>query len=583
MALAFLAAAAGAGWWLARPSRSSVEVRRAIGARLAAAPSIPGDRVEAALREFYRRRGGGAAWSDGRRPNEDAVELARALEQADHEGLDPADYGVPALTVELEALREARLASLLPDAPRLAALDLRLTRGFLRFAGDLHDGRLPDSTLDADWLAERGTLDRVSTLRHALATHRVTRTLEDLAPAGAGYSRLRAALVRYRALAEAGGWPALEAGPALRRGERGERVLRLKRRLALEGDLDSTGRAPEFDLRLQRTVRAFQARHGLAGSGVVDDATRAALDVPAAERVRQIELNLERRRWLPPVFPDPHVEVSLADFTLEAHDSGRVVLRSKVVVGEPRNPTPLFSDAITYLVLDPTWRLPRRILVEEILPELARDTSYLTRHQMRVTFTHGPAPAEVRHQDVDWKAVEEDSFAYLVVQDAGDENPLGRIKFMCPNEHDVYLHDTPMKGTFGALQRAYSHGCVRVEQARALAGWLIARDTLGATDGAGRRATARVPDVRDSLDLAIASLATRRVGLREPTPVHFLYWTAWVDSSDAVQFRDDLYGLDRRLDAALRGGRTAGFVLNPAIEWGEKHRRPAPAGTAVRY
>ncbi len=568
---AVVLAGAAAVWWVSRPTRAEVLVRREIEARLSVPPAPSGDGIEAATREFYRRRGRRAAWSDGRTPSDDALAAARALADLGRDGLDPARYGGDTLAARIERLRRGGLQGLLPDPQPLAALDLALTRAWLHGASDLHDGRLPDSALDRGWVAARGRLDLVRTLRRALASHRSALDLADLAPTGEDYQRLRVALWRYRAIAEAGGWPRLADGPVLKRGASGPAVLSVRRRLAIEGD--STGLSPEFDAGLARALRAVQARHGLAESGVLDSATRAALNVSAPARVRQMELNLERWRWLPRSFPEPCVFVDLAAFRLEVRDSGRVLLRSRVVVGEPRNPTPSFSAALSYIVLNPTWRVPKRILVEETLPALARDTTWLAKHQMRVYFTHAPALREIAASAVDWTAVEEDSFPYLVIQDPGDENPLGRVKLMCPNPYDVYLHDTPLKGYFSAAARAYSHGCVRVEKARELAEWLLARDTLvDATAKPGPRKP-RTPDARDSLQAVIESLATRPVGLAHKVPVHFLYWTAWVDSAGAVEFRDDLYKIDRRLEEALATGKVADFVLNPPVEWGEKHRK----------
>ena len=570
-----LALAAGVLWWRSHLTGAEARVRDAIVARLEAGAFAGDDPVDAALRRFYARRGHRPAWSDGRRASDDAPSCAALLAGAAREGLEARDYADSALAGEVARLREPGLNGLLPDAVRFADLDLALSRGFLRYARDAHDGRLAGGALDPAWVAERDTLDLTRALRRALDAGFSDRALEDLAPERREYLRLRDALARYRAAAAAGGWPALPAGPALRRGDRGPRVLALRRRLAAEGD--STGGSPEFDAGLARALRAFQARHGLRESGAVDSATRAALNVGAAARVRQIEMNLERERWLPAQLREPCVIVSVADFTLEVRDSGRVALRSRVVVGEPRNPTPVFSAKLSQIVVNPTWRLPKRILVEETVPDFARDTSWFRRHQTRVLFTRAPKLTEVPPQSVDWSAAEEDTFPYIVVQDPGDENPLGRIKLMCPNPHDVYLHDTPAKSYFSAAVRAYSHGCVRVQEARRLADWLLARDTLVAERANLWRGRPRPRDVRDSMDAVIDSLATRWIGLRERVPVHFLYRTAWVDSAGSVQFRDDLYGFDRRLAEALRGGKAAEFVLNPPVEWGERHRSTPPA------
>ena len=570
-ALVLAAALGGALWWRSRPTEAERKVDDVLRDRLARLPERPADPIEAALLQFYRHHGRRVAWSDGVRPSLDALRCVGVLRAADSEGLDPGAYSAAALHNQAGVLVRAVLRGLPPDTTGLADFDLQLSRSCLRYARDVHDGRLPSAALDPAWVAARDTLDLAATLRRALDGGDAARALADLAPARGGYRDLRLALARYRAFDAAGGWPALPAGTALRRGAQGPAVVVLRRRLAAEGE--STGTSPAFDAGLAAALSAFQARHGLRTSGVVDSATRAALNVSATERVRQIAMNLERARWLPDSLPEPCVIVSLADFTLELRDSSRAVLRSRVVVGEPRNPTPVFSARLSYIVVNPTWRLPKRILVEETLPALARDTSWLARHQMRVLYTHAPRLTEVPRESVNWTSAEEDTFPYVVVQDPGDENPLGRIKLMCPNPYDVYLHDTPAKGYFSAAQRAYSHGCVRVQKARELAEWLLARDTLVAMRAGVWRGQPRPPDLRDSLQAVIDSLATRQVGLKEKVPVHFLYRTAWPDSSGAVQFRDDLYGLDRRLGEALSTGRTAEFVLNPPVEWGEKHRK----------
>jgi L,D-transpeptidase YcbB len=571
-----LALVVGVLWWRSHLSQAEARVRDAIAERLARDSTHADDPVERALRRFYERRGHRPAWSDGRRPIGAAQACVDLLADAGAEGLDAEDYADSALAGEAARLDAPGLGGLLPDPFRLADHDLALSRGFLRLARDAHDGRLSSGALDPAWVAGRDTLDLGRTLRSVLDGHGLASgERPDLAPEREDYRRLRDALTRYRAIVRAGGWRAVAAGPTLKRGDRGGLVLDLRRRLAAEGD--STGRSLEFDAALAQALRAFQARHGLRESGAVDSATRAALNVGAAERVRQIEMNLERERWLPVVLHEPCVIVSLADFTLEVRDSGRTMLRSRVVVGEPRNPTPTFSAKLNTIVLNPTWRLPRRILVEETVPESARDTSWFRRHHMRVYYTRAAKPIEVPPGGVDWGAAEEDTFSYLVIQDPGPENPLGRIKLMCPNPYDVYLHDTPAKGYFSAAVRAYSHGCVRVQAARPLAEWLLARDTLVAERAHLWRGRPRPRDVRDSMDAVIDSLVTRWITLRERVPVHFLYRTAWVDSGGNVQFRADLYGLDRRLDEALRGGKAARFVLNPPVEWGEKHRAATAA------
>jgi murein L,D-transpeptidase YcbB/YkuD len=238
----------------------------------------------------------------------------------------------------------------------------------------------------------------------------------------------------------------------------------------------------------------------------------------------------------------------------------------RVVVGERRNPTPVFSDVVTYLQFNPPWRVPKRIVSEELLPAWRRDTTYLTQNRMQVLYVRAPRPPRVEPAAVDWSALERDTFGYMVVQDGGEGNPLGRIKFMCPNEYDVYLHDTPSRSHFVHAERARSHGCIRVERPFDLAARLLAGQMVAA---------------RDSVDSLVARGLEREVGLKRRIPVHVAYWTAWVDSAGATQFRDDLYGIDRRLDEALRGRTTAAFVLNPPLLWGAQKARADSAARAA--
>jgi murein L,D-transpeptidase YcbB/YkuD len=220
------------------------------------------------------------------------------------------------------------------------------------------------------------------------------------------------------------------------------------------------------------------------------------------------------------------------------------------VVGKRTSPTPVFSDRIVYLELNPTWSVPKSIIVGEIVPALKKRKDYLAANRMRVVpMSRARRDTSVAVESVPWNQAASDSFPYLVIQDAGPDNPLGRIKFMCPNEYDVYLHDTPMRDRFGVAVRDFSHGCVRVAQAEELADSLMAGSPAD---------TARFADL-------LADSTWRRMRLPRSMPVHFLYWTAWVDDSGRVQFRDDVYGLDRRLGEALRSGSTAAFELNPDV------------------
>jgi murein L,D-transpeptidase YcbB/YkuD len=305
-----------------------------------------------------------------------------------------------------------------------------------------------------------------------------------------------------------------------------------------------------YDKRLEWAVGDLQTRHGLPRSGIMGEATRTLLNVPVEQRIRQIELNLERWRWLPDTLGRRHVAINIPAYRLELVKDDHVVRPMRVVVGRRRSPTPVFSDRLAYLEVNPTWTLPKSVVVKEIVPTLKRHPDYLRENHMHVISIATAQRDTVDPAVVPWKDAASDTFMYLIVQEAGPENPLGRLKIICPNEYDVYLHDTPQRGRFTVAVRDYSHGCVRVEEVAELADSLLGR----------------APDGTSPLDTLLLLPTWKRVRLPYQMPVHFLYWTAWVDDAGAVHFRDDIYGLDQRLDEALQKRTTAEFVLNPGVE-----------------
>jgi murein L,D-transpeptidase YcbB/YkuD len=262
----------------------------------------------------------------------------------------------------------------------------------------------------------------------------------------------------------------------------------------------------------------------------------AELNVPVETRIRQIEINMERWRWLPEKLGDPAIVVNIPDFTLDVLENGRPRLEMRVVVGKAVDRTPVFSDEVSYVVFGPSWHSPQSIVMEEILPARQSDPDYLTRKGIRVFDGSGPEAREVDpHGLGGWFGPDETRLAFR--QDPGPENPLGRVKFMCPNQFDVYLHDTPADHLFQQRLRAFSHGCIRVEKPHDLANYLLQRK-----DGWNpERIAAAMDSARDE-----------SVTLPQPVPVHILYWTAWVDEAGRPQFRADPYGLDATVAAALR-------------------------------
>jgi L,D-transpeptidase YcbB len=492
--------------------QESSEVR-AGGERLIARQALP---------MFYAARGFEQAWRD----EEAAAQLEAWIGDAARYGLEPADY-------HRDALRRLRGAKSTADRDDR---DLLLTDAFLILGSHLVSGRLHPETFDPEWIAVHREVDIVQALDRALAGFGVSATLAGLQPHHEGYYRLAEALQRYRELDAAGGWPILEEGERLELGGSGPRVAALRRRLARTGDLDEA-EGDVLDEALRDGVAHFQRRHGLTADGKVGPLTLRALNVSAAERARLIELNLERWRWLPVDLGERYILVNLPAFTLELVDDEVRVLQMRVIVGKPYRRTPVFSDLLRYVVLNPYWEVPPSIAVQDKLPLIRKDPSYLATNGFKVYSGWGADETAIDPATIDWTAVGRASFPYHLRQDPGPLNALGKIKFMFPNPFNVYLHDTPSRELFQAENRSLSSGCIRIERP---------------IDLAERVLQGAVGWDRDAIETALASQRTRTVALARPLPVHLQHWTAWVEGDGSVAFRDDLYGRDERLDLALR-------------------------------
>ena len=500
--------------------------------RLLASPDglhIAGSTLDArALGRFYRARDFAPAWGAGDGGRERAALLREALADAESHGLDPGRY-------HLEAIRARRSGGSARDA---AEIELLLTDAFVRYAAEIRAGRRIPGYTEPDWAIVTPRFDAVATLTQALREPAsFAAALASLPPPAPDYHALAAALGRYRAVAARGGWPAVPAGTLLKPGDEQGRVAALRARLAVEDELVSRRADVRYDDRLAEAVRRFQARHGLAVDGIVGPATVQALNVPVSDRIQQIVVNLERWRWLPRELGRHHIVVNAADASLHVVVDGRPALTSRVVVGDLRHPTPVVQAWVDAIVLHPRWNVPTSIAVEEILPRLRENRRYLAENDIVVLERRESDPFGLA---IDWAAIPADHFPFRLQQQPGPDNPLGRIKLDIPNRFDVYLHDTPTRALFARPVRTASHGCIRVERADDLAVHVLENEGPGWT--------------RQRLADALDAGETQRIPLSRPLPVYILYWTAFVEPDGSVQFREDVYGRDRRLAAALAGG-----------------------------
>ncbi len=506
-------------------------------ARGGSAMMVLGDeRIHAAseLPTFYRGRDHQPAWVNDLGPRAVADSLLWAVEGAVLEGLESNHYHLVRIRDIYADVRHAERSATEVDQARLAELDLLMTDAFLVLAAHLSAGRVDPTTIHPEWTASRSAVDVVAELDMALATGRVAGTLHKLLPVHPGYERLRAALADHRRVAGQGGWPILP-GRTLGPGTKDPAVALLRARLRMSKDLAPTVHAKDdqlYDDEVEAAVRRFQARHAIEPDGVVRLETSAMLNIPVEDRIRQIELNLERWRWLPQDLGDRHIRVNIAGFDMHVMEGDSAVFRSRVLVGQRYRRTPVFSDRMTYLVLNPTWTIPPGILEEDKLPLIRRDPTYLRRNNITVLGSDGRA---VDPSSVDFNRVTGRT-AYRFRMDPGPENPLGRVKFMFPNAHHVYLHDTPDHDDFDRPWGAVSSGCIRVEDSMALTEYLLA----------GEQGWDRA-----RIDAALQTPGERTVRLPEALPIHILYWTAWVEPDGSVHFRSDIYDRDDPLDMAL--------------------------------
>jgi murein L,D-transpeptidase YcbB/YkuD len=345
------------------------------------------------------------------------------------------------------------------------------------------------------------------------------------------------ALAAFRELELAGGWLAISDGPTLREGDSDARVLELRARLRKTGQLasaDDTG-TELLDTALVDAVKLFQQQHGLAEDGAVGKATLAALNVPVTTRIDQLRMTLERLRWVLGEFEDNMLFVNIAGFHSYLVQDGVVTWEGRVMVGQPFRKTPIFRGEMEYLVFNPTWTIPPSILIEDTLPAILRDPGYLARNDIVVLTLDG---APVDPTTIDWPAMIASGFPYILRQQPGPQNAMGQVKFIFPNEHFVFFHDTPNKNLFGRPERAFSSGCIRVEHPLELAELLL--------DDAAKWS-------RADIDALLAKKQTRSIHLRETMPVFLMYITASAEPDGTTHFYRDIYGRDARLLQELMG------------------------------
>lgn len=493
-------------------------VGKALSAAIKSDPTL-----DPAVYDFYEARGFRPFWSEGQGR---VAALSEVVNAAPAHGLPQDHY----LFVTVRDL----------DTPEVKAKqELQRTRAYLAFAGDVATGVLQPRDVDRELHIYPERPAAAVLLQELRLTGDPRRVVGALEPSHPHYARTQALVVELNSIIDGGDWgPAVTEGGTLKLGMDDPRVSALRARLVAMGDMPALaiGDLPDvYDIALEQGVMTFQRRHGLNSDGVAGRRTISAINVTAAQRRDQALASLERLRWMNKDLGDQHIMVNLADFRVNVVDNGVVVFDERVVVGKSRkHRTPEFSDMMTHLVLNPTWNVPRSIATKEILPELQANPNYLAEKNMELVGVNGAVPPEPMFAD--WSLYDQSSFPFRVKQRPGAGNALGRVKFMFPNDFAIYLHDTPSKRLFAKDGRAFSHGCVRVQNPMRLAEVLL---------------TPRYDDAMGVIDRILGKGAEAYVNLAEPMPVHLTYRTAWVDDAGVMQFRADVYGRDALIRSAL--------------------------------
>jgi len=491
------------------------------------------------LMDFYQKRSFEPIWVDNDDLNERGKAFAKALSHVESHGLHPDDYHFSCINKWIDRLGIIARKELPEESNHLASIDIVMTDAFMIFGSHLAEGKVNPELLYPHWLSEKRKADVFAILNYLLSGGSLDIALRKLAPPYADYWRLVNAANRLKSIVDGGGWSMLTTSKTLRKGDRGPNVFLLRERLRKSGDLMAEKASNEiiFDENLEIDVKNFQIRHGLEIDGVVGRKTREALNVSAMERWRQILLNLERWRWLPHHWGNRYIIVNSPAFTLEAYDDDQMQLAMKVIVGETYKRTPVFSEEISSLEINPYWNVPHSITIFELLPEIKKDSGYLTKNHYELLSGWEESSPSLDPASIAWENIGTENFPGRLRQKPGPWNNLGRIKFMFPNRFDVYLHDTPYRNLFEKNNRALSHGCIRVGSPMELALFVLqnevywTRERIQALIDSGRR---HVVDVRDSC------------------MVHILYWTCWVGKDGKINFRKDIYSRDGALWDALK-------------------------------
>ncbi len=471
---------------------------------------------------FYQANKFEAVWTGKGRDRNRRAALIQALSNAANHGLPAERYDVAGLQAKMKAARSPR---------DLGLLEVEMSRVFLQYARDLQTGVLIPGRIDKAIVRKVPYRDRTSYLVN-FAKSSPKGFFRALAPRTHEYTALMKEKLRLERLLAQGGWGQTVPANTLKPGASGASVVALRDRLVRMGYMKRTA-GQSYDATMTAAVQSFQRAHGLAEDGVAGPGTMTEINVSVQERLQSVIVAMERERWMNQERGKRHIEVNLTDFSAKIIDNGKITFQTRSVIGHRARDrqSPEFSDVMEFMVINPSWYVPRSIVTKEYLPELQANPNAV--NHIEITDRSG---RRIDRSAVDFTQFTPANFPFAMRQPPSRGNALGLVKFMFPNKHNIYLHDTPAKNLFGREVRAYSHGCIRLADPFDFAYALLAKQTN---------------DPQGLFQRTLATGKETQVDLKDPVPVHIIYRTAFTDSKGRTQFRRDIYGRDGRIWEAL--------------------------------
>ena len=478
------------------------------------------------LFKFYNRRNFSLAWFDKKDLVPQAGMFLNMLNNIETEGLPAAKFDFKKLLENYNKV--AVLKKNDATAIEVKDLDLMLTASYFTYVKNLWHGAVDSKDEDIEWFVQRKKIKYGKTLDAILEAK--GDPFSKFEPLNPEYKKLKVLLADYRAIEKKGGWPVISIEQKLVKGDTSAQILNVKKYFNVTGDLKSSNQKNLLDESVEEAVKAFQKRHGLTEDGILGGKTVEEMNTPITKRIEQIIINMERWRWVPQNFSDNYLMVNIPEYKLRIYEKEKEVMNMNVIVGKAANSTPIFNDELEFVVFNPYWNLPKSIVINEMLTLLRKNPVIIEKENMEVY--QGKPENLIDPYTVDWNAVDSENPPYQIRQKPGGNNALGKMKFLFPNEYDVYLHDTPGHELFSQAKRGFSHGCIRLEKPKELALYLLRNDAEWNNQ---------------NIDQLLTTDEEKFVKLQKKVPVYILYFTSWVDAQGIPHFRDDIYSHDEKL------------------------------------